>query len=329
VCLPLISIAVVLFLPRSYETTASLWALRRYEIIGATGPESNLYATPAETQTTAFTELLHTRVVAITIARSANLAPTLSLSESVLSNPALLDDALFSEISQHVLVQAQGYNLFVVSYTNRNPVIAKQIVAAAIKSYSQKSSELVVAEGQQLVQSYQLQLEKAQRDLNEASTAETRYLRAHPNVSQDALRVNPDYAALSDPQYAELHTQSKHYQSIVDTIRANIANLQQQISQQGLNSESLFKVVDPPIAANQPVSRSKLLMTAVGAALALALLACAMYIIILMRRDRAVYSVHDLQKVISLPVVMQLPYFSSEAVLSLVSKSPLSNKDEI
>ena len=49
--LPLaLSLAIAYRLPRSYESAASLWALRRYEIIGATGPESNLLATPSETQ---------------------------------------------------------------------------------------------------------------------------------------------------------------------------------------------------------------------------------------------------------------------------------------
>src|SRR5258708_15324201 len=85
VLLPSVSIAVVYFLPRTYQTTASLWALRRYDIIGATGPETNVYATPADTQATALTEFLQTRTTALTIAKTTNLASTLNLSASVLS----------------------------------------------------------------------------------------------------------------------------------------------------------------------------------------------------------------------------------------------------
>src|SRR5256885_4691693 len=89
-----ISLVVAYLLPRSYQSSASLWALRRYEIIGATGPESNLLATPSETQVAALTELLQSRVFALSVAKSTNLVSTLKLSQSVLSNPQLLDDAL-------------------------------------------------------------------------------------------------------------------------------------------------------------------------------------------------------------------------------------------
>src|SRR5947209_2703031 len=98
------------YYPHKYQSTASLWAFRRYVIIGATGPESDLSSTPAQTQATALSELLQSRSFALLVAKGTDLAPTLSLSSSVLADPQLLDDALVNDISHNVVVTAQGYN---------------------------------------------------------------------------------------------------------------------------------------------------------------------------------------------------------------------------
>ena len=87
-----------------------------------------------------------------------------------------------------------------------------------------------------------------------------------------------------------------------------------------------FRIVDQPVVARQPVSRLKLLLTAFATGLALALLACAVYVIILVRRDRVVYTVRDLQKITNVPVVMQLPSLSSEARASLLNRSLIEEK---
>src|SRR5260370_442274 len=94
--LPGLSVALVYFLPRSYQASTSLWALRRYIIIGATGPEPDLQATPAETQATALNELLQSRSFALTVANATSLASTLSA--SVRQDAQQRDDALYQDI---------------------------------------------------------------------------------------------------------------------------------------------------------------------------------------------------------------------------------------
>ena len=59
--LPLLSLTIVYIPLHAYRTTACLWALHRYEIIGDTGSEGDLVATPAETRVTALSELLQSR----------------------------------------------------------------------------------------------------------------------------------------------------------------------------------------------------------------------------------------------------------------------------
>ena len=72
---PIIAVAVAYFMtPRTYQSTASVWALQRYFVIGATGPESNLAAFPAQTQATALTELLQTRTFALAVAQTVLVA---------------------------------------------------------------------------------------------------------------------------------------------------------------------------------------------------------------------------------------------------------------
>ena len=105
-----------------------------------------MYATPADTQATALTEFLQTRTTALAIAKAANVASTLNLSDSVRSNPALLDDALYDEISRHMTVTVQGYNLYDISYANPNPVIAQKVVDTAIQTYRVQSQDLSIAQ---------------------------------------------------------------------------------------------------------------------------------------------------------------------------------------
>src|SRR2546421_37633 len=138
--LPLVlSLAIAYVLPRSYQASASLWALHRYTVIGATGPESDLLSTPSATQVAALSELLQSRAFALSVAKSTNLAATLHLSKSVLADPQLLDDALAAEVSQHVVVTSQGYNLYGIVYVNRDPTVAQQIVAAVISEFNVQS----------------------------------------------------------------------------------------------------------------------------------------------------------------------------------------------
>ncbi|MBA2286914.1 MAG: hypothetical protein H0W02_15690 [Ktedonobacteraceae bacterium] len=309
VVLPVLGLAVGYLLPRSYQTTASLWALRRYTVIGATGPETNLLATPSATQATALTELLQSRDFALTVARESNLASTLDA--NVQADPQLRDVTMFNDISQHVQVAAQGYNLYVLSYTQRNPKIAQQVVAAVIRNYGLQSQSFSVVEGHRLLDSYQTQQAKAQHDVDSAVAAEASYIAAHSKLSRIDL--------LSDPQYSLLHAQTQQAQTTLANIQTKIDTLNQDLNSQGTTADSLFKVLDAPLVAAKPVSRTKELLIAGGVGLGVALLACIVYVLILVRRNHGVYTPLDLRKVTDFPVVMQLPRVSRPSVPLLVA----------
>lgn len=314
IVLPPIGVAITYFMiPRTYQTTATLWALHRIEIIGATGPETNLEATPADTQSAVVTELLQTKAFAVAVAKQSNVVSTLNLSPSVMANPQLLDDALFAEISKHVQALSGGYNLFTISYANRIPQTAQRVVAAVIANYGNQSLSFSTAEAQQLLDNYNTQAAKAQKDVNTAVAAESQYKQQHPGLTPADLT--------SDPRYQQLETQKQQAQAELSSIQTNIQTVKQEMAGQGSSSNSLFRVLDPPVANYAPVSRTKDYLIGGGIGLGIALLACVLYIVIQLRRNRVVYTALELQEVSTFPVIMQLPTLAPETVPMLVDHS--------
>jgi hypothetical protein len=313
--LPLVvSLAIAYFLiPRTYQSTAALWAPHRYEIIGATGPESDLSATPAQTQAAALSELLQTRTFALAVANGTGSALTQNLPANVKADPQRLDDALFNEISKNVVVTPEGYNLYEISYINRDPKVAQQVIEVVIKNFASQSTVFSVIEGHHILEGYQTSLIQAQSDADKAAAAEAQYIAAHPSLTLQQLA--------NDPQYLLLHTTTQQAQATVQGIRENIAALNQTISTQGTSGDSLFRVIDAPSAPSQSVSRLKQYLYFGGIGLGVSLLACALYIVILLRRDRGVYTASNLQKVTTLPMVMQLPHLAPTTVTLLVKGS--------
>lgn len=309
IILPITGVAMVYFMvPRTYQATASLWALHRYAVIGATGPEADLTSTPAQTQAGALGELLQTHAFVDLVVKGVNLAPTLKLDATTMSNPQQLEDALFSDISKHVVTTPQAYNLFEISYTNPDPQIARQIVAAVITQFGTQSLSLSNIEGQNLLASYQLQLASAQKNADNAALAEAQYQSAHPTSK-----------LTNDPQLANLDGIRTQAQTTVQSLQDTINTIQQSISAQGTNVSSLYQVLDPPQMPDRPVSRFKSYLLGGGAGLAIALLAIVLFLVILVRRDHTIYSADELQNIIAPALVMQLPGLST-ATISLLTR---------
>ncbi|MFI5273481.1 MAG: hypothetical protein ACHQ4H_10665 [Ktedonobacterales bacterium] len=297
VLVPAIVVLVAYLLPRSYQAQASLWALRRYEIIGATGAETDLLSTPAQTQATALTELLQTRAFAVAVANTAQLGATLP--PSVQSDPQARDDALYLAVSTRVVATAEGYNLFTVTYIDKSPVIAQAVVQAVVSDYSEQSQGLSVVEGQNLLAAYQGQLVEGQKAAAGAAQAEANYIAAHPQESHTDL--------LNDPQYNLLHAQTMQAQATLASLQGEIATLNQEIGLQSSTTNSLFSVQDQPMVPDRPVSRTKTLIVAGAGGLGGALVICAIYLALLVRRDRTLRTPMDVRRVTALPVLVQLP----------------------
>jgi hypothetical protein len=317
VVLPVVSVAITYFVvPRSYLSSASLWALRRYEIIGDTAVQPNPPPTPAETQVAALSTLLQTRDFDLAVANQANVA--LMLDASIAQVPALRDKALFDDIAKHVLVVSQGNNLLTINYANRDAQVAQKVVAAVVQNFALQSAGFSRLQGQHLLENYQKQLADAAQSANTAAANETNYLAQHPQVARNILFAGPDYAQLFDPQYGMLHAQSLQALSRLQAIQNQMATVQLQVAEQAGNADTLFKVVDAPVVARQAEGRMKLFLTYGGAALGIALLACVLYVIMLVRGDQSVQTKLDINALVPYSVVMQLPQISSRNMSELV-----------
>lgn len=296
--------------PRQYQASATLWALHRYDTLTATSVDSSSLDTPAETQATVLSSLLQTRSFPLEVAREANLASTLPA--QVQADPQNRDDALVNDISRNTAVQATTNDFFVITYTNADPQITQKVVAAIIDAYGQQIQRTSATDEHGLLTTYQTQLAQALQQDQNAVAAESHYLQTHPLLTGNALQ--------QDLQYQYLHGQTLQAQQNLQNIQTSISTLQQDITTHALVALNLYQVVDTPAVPNQPLSRVKILLLGTGAGLAIALVACTLFIILAMRGDRRVYSRSDLQKVTGYPVVMEVPRLSSKT-LSILAKT--------
>jgi thiol:disulfide interchange protein len=220
-----------------------------------------------------------------------------------------------AELSHNVKVESQGYNLYTITYTNRNPVVAQKVLQSVIYNYALLSQQFSVTEGQRYLHLYQVQLAQAQQELNNATNAEVQYVKLHPELSR------ADFA--TDPKYGELQARTVQAETMVGNIKVTIAAINDEIAAQGSGSSSLFQVIDTPVAASDPVPRIKEFLIAGGIGLSIGLVACALYLIILLRREHTVYSAVEVQEAAIFPVIMQLPrlQIKSKTLLQLVNSS--------
>ncbi|MGO8948451.1 MAG: hypothetical protein ACLQUY_12485 [Ktedonobacterales bacterium] len=291
----LVSLAVVTKLPRQYQASAGLWALRRYEIIGATGPESDLTSTPAQTQATTLTELLQSRSFALAVASDTNLPKMLAPSNH---GTQKLHDALYTEISTNVMATPEGYNLLEITYTNTNPDVALQVVREVVSHYGTVSSSQSTAEGNKLLATYQNQLQAAQQQAQQAAKTAEHYVRVHQLTVQQAQ---------IDPEFQLLNALVTEDNVVVGTIQGEINTIQQQLAELDIGSTGLYTVIDSPTVPSQPVARTKSYLFGAGIGLAVGLLAAVGYFLMLARWDQSYYSPADVFLSTSYPVVVQIP----------------------
>lgn len=290
----IIALGIVWVQPRQYQAAATLWALQRYSVIGATGPEANLYATPASTQATALTELLQTRTFDLAVAKETNLAS--SFDAATRADPNTLNDAIVKEISTKVVPTPVGFNLYEIDYTSKDPQIAKQVITAVVSQFGAAATSFSTEAARQLIQTYQDELTQAEKSANTATEASTNYLLDHPRAT-----------AATDPVYSQLLQQAQGAQANVGSLEGKITSLNQQLATVGDGSQGLYTVVDAPRVNTQAVSRLKTIELGAGIGVAVGLLAVTLLLVALARRDRSVYAPEDLRRIMDLPVALEIP----------------------
>jgi LPS O-antigen subunit length determinant protein (WzzB/FepE family) len=292
--IPIMSgLGIGFLLPPSYQASATLWAVQRYPTTDMTGVDSNLQASPADTQVNALTELLQSRTFDSAVGTSTNLKSMLKLSSQDAASPPALDDAYLADISKNVRVISKGNNLYQISYTSGNPRIASQVAQAIITQFQAQIQQFITIKSQSLLQGNLSQLAKAEHDANTTANNESAYLAAHRD------------ATLRDLHYALLDALRVQAQSTLTNLQSTIATLNREAAT--AQSTDFFKILDSPVTPEVPL-HAKSLLAAGGAGAAIGLVVCIIYILILVRRDRALYTTLDAKKVTSYTILMQIPH---------------------
>jgi uncharacterized protein involved in exopolysaccharide biosynthesis len=320
IVLPIIGVTIAyLTAPRSYESTARLWAYQRLGITTATNPNTSAYDTPAQSQVTTLTGLLHTRSFALSVAAGSGLDKTLKSqdgSNSNGNNRQYLEDAIFANIYKNVIVASQTDKLYTISYTSNNPTLAQKVVASVITQFTIEGARYTYGNAKNLLQIYQAQLNETKKEINQDLQAEHNYLKNHPEFTQSG---GPDPA--NDPQYAALLAQQQLDEQRARTLQTNIDTINLQIGTDGSSLQNVFKEIDAPQVPYQSLSRSKQYIMGGGVALGSGMFAYAIFLLILVRRDRAIYISRDLEKLGNLPVILGIPQLPAETMKVLIERS--------
>ena len=294
----IIGVGIGYALPPSYQASATLWALQPYNVPASTGAGSTAPVTPADTQAAALTELLQSAAFDVAVGSSTDLKSTFTLPDP--TNTQAVNAAYVADISKNVLVTSKGNDVYQISYANNDAHVAAQVVAAVIKQFQTQGQQFITIAGQTysviqaqlLLQGDQAQLAQAENDATNAAKTESAYLAAHPG------------ATTNDPQYAVLDAKRVQAQSTLTNLQSAIATLSQQIG--AAQGAGFFKTLDPPVVPTIG-SRAKILPTTIGIGAAVGIVLLVVYILILVRRDRALYGVRELQKVVPYSILMQVP----------------------
>ena len=247
------------------------------------------------TQATALGELLQTRSFDLAIAKDTDLPKHIG---APASDSQAMEDALYADISAHVSATANGTNLFTISYPNKDPKIAQQVVQAVIKHFGVESAKYATGEGEQLLLVYQGQLKAAQQQVDATTQAAAQYMARHNLTATSAQ---------ADSQYQLLLQQAQQARDALANVQNNIDTINQQLIQLSSGSEGMYQIIDQPTVPTKPESRSKSLFMGLGVGLAIGLLLCLIYFFVTVRLDQSIYSADDISDIADYPVLIQIP----------------------
>src|SRR5262249_3521386 len=144
-------------------------------------------------------------------------------------------DALIGRLATAVVVRAQGRNLFTISYSNSNPVVAKNLVESLLTIFAEKAAS-----------SNRVEMEKARKFLDDQIAS-----------YQEQLRTSEQKRADFRKQYAEY---------LADPISGmpKLQTLQQQLSQAKLSYDQALLTRESLIAQLKQVPQFRPAIAATG-----------------------------------------------------------------
>ena len=315
ICLA-ISLAIVAIQPRSYASSAKIWVDR--PLLTATTP-SNIYQTPADEQTAVLSELVKARSFCVLAAVRGPLPANLQQASKVAARQPIprvlaklqgqhstgtltsdqLDSLVFQTISQNTTVLASGPNIVTITFTYANPDVAAATVQGIIDQYVDEVLKGQRAEAQGSVDFYTAQLASARTDLSAADTKVLQYLDAHPDQKLPT--------AIPDASLSQLKLDDDEARTRYQTLQTDLDNAELQAAITQESTPNGFRMIDPPLAPNSPVSRLKLLLEGGGAGAGSGLLISLLCLIGLTLLDTSIRSPQDVETAIGYRLVGSVP----------------------
>lgn len=263
--------------PTEYVAAASVWADTRVPEETTIGTNGGT-APPSAGQAALLSQLLSTKAFQRSVAENSPLA------EDLLAADQVAADALLSEMSQSIAVNAPGPQLLSISVTGDNPDLVVPLAQAVLEQYERAQLQHLRNRAQAQVDYDQARVDRA---ANELAKAEREAGANKPARAQTMSEQNP--VILAQEQYQEA--------------QAALANSESALASAETTG---VEVVDPPEFA-YPVSNAKVAMLGVvGGAMAGATFSL-LALIGLTARDRSFRDEADAADHLDLAVIGTIP----------------------
>lgn len=272
------------------------------------------YLSPAINGADAMSQALQSESFCVSVARGTDLAKRYDL--TVQANQDTVTTLIKSELS--ITPTTVGQNLVTVTADDKNPQLAKEIVASfitAFTSYYANNQQVFIDQQVLLVQG---QLQTAQSQWRQDTARLTQYFQANPSC-----RNNP---GCTDPTLANLTQAVTLDQTTVNDLSGKLNTLNQEKDGLASGAASLFYVSDAPRVPLSTTLHLKQLIAypliGFGAALALVLLIVGIQTF----ADRRVYSTQDL-KALTEDMDLDIPAIESVPVLRGIGRQNSQEDD--
>lgn len=322
----IVSLAVVLVAPRSYQATANLWFDR--SPIPDTSPAST-YQTPADQATAIFHEYLNSRSFDVSVGHRGPLAayydstgnfPTSDPITPVVhwlehkpqptgaTRQALVDNGIIITLQKQLIVTLTEPKEVSLAFTFTDPAIAADTLAAFIKEFEVQVKTKASIDAQGTVDFYRAQVTAQQKVVQDADDAVGNYVAAHPQFQSPLVQPDATLTGLRQAQELALQKLTTLTKAL-DEANVELAAIQGP-------KDYGFSVVDPPTA---PLSATGMLKTAllgIGGGLAVGLLLIAVVCFLLISGDDTAARGRDLQRILGARVVGEVPLVSEAVIVT-------------
>jgi uncharacterized protein involved in exopolysaccharide biosynthesis len=312
-----VSTTVVMILPRTYQSSASLWF--DYSPIPASGGVAS-QLTLADQAMALFHELLNTRDFDVKAGRRGPLAayynstgnfpntdPVTPIVHRLEGKPAptgatrtaLVDNGVLITLQKYLVVTPSEPQVLGLTFTFSDPTIAAGTLQAVIDQFQEqvKASGLVTAQGS--VDFYRAQQAAQLKVVQTADANVSSYLAVHPELRVPIPPFDPTYTGLQQTdtlarqQYASLSEQ-------LDQAKLTVASLQQP-------GPYGFRVVDVPQAPTAATGLLKTILVGVGGGIGVGLLLVFVICFVLVASDDSIARASDLKRRLGVKVIGEVP----------------------